>query len=90
MYSQRLTHDKFTDSIIGGIVAPLSNGPVYFDCYPNFSVYAFDETLGDILKLQIRTTGFSMNAKRTNIAIQARGCFRHTNTMFPAVLTYSQ
>lgn len=27
-----------------------------------------------------------MNDKRTNIAIQARGCFRHTNTMFPAVL----
>jgi hypothetical protein len=27
-----------------------------------------------------------MNAKRTNIAIQARGCFRHTNTMFPVVL----
>jgi hypothetical protein len=48
-----LTHNKFTDSIIGGIVAPLSNGPVYFDCYPNFAVSATDETLGDILKLQI-------------------------------------
>jgi len=81
-----LTHDKFTDSIIGGIVAPLSNGPVYFDCYPNFAVSAFDETLADILKLQILTTGFQMKAKRTNIAIQIRGCFRHTNTMFPAVL----
>jgi hypothetical protein len=41
-----LTHNKFTDSIIGGIVAPLSNGPVYFDCYPNFSVSVTDETLG--------------------------------------------
>jgi hypothetical protein len=58
-----LTHDKFTDSIIGGIVAPLSNGPVYFDCYPNFVVSSFDETLGDILMLQIRTTGFSMKEK---------------------------
>jgi hypothetical protein len=55
-----LTHNKFTDSLIGGIVAPLSNGPVYFDCYPNFSVYTFDENLADILKLQIRTTGFDM------------------------------
>lgn len=81
-----LTHDKFIDSIIGGIVAPLSNGPVYFDCYPNFVVSAFDETLGDILKLQILTTGFHMKAKRRNIAILAKGCFRYTNTMYPAVL----
>lgn len=81
-----LTHEKFTDSIIGGIVAPLSNGPVYFDCYPNFTVSAFDETLGDILKLQILTIGFHMKAKRRNIAILAKGCFRYTNTMYPAVL----
>jgi hypothetical protein len=81
-----MTHDKFTDSIIGGIVAPLSNGPVYFDCYPNFAASVTDETLGDILKLQILTSGFSMNKKRQNIAILAKGCFRYTNTMYPAVL----
>lgn len=81
-----LTHEKFTDSIIGGIVAPLSNGPVYFDCYPNFTVSAFDETLGDILKLQILTIGFHMKAKRRNIAILAKGCFRYTNTMYPAII----
>ena len=27
-----------------------------------------------------------MHSSRTNITVQARGCFRHTNTMFPAVL----
>jgi hypothetical protein len=81
-----MTHNKFTDSLIGGIVALLSNGPIYFDCYPNFSAYTFDENLGDILKLQIRTTGFDMCQTKTNISIQTRGCFRHTNTLFPAVL----
>jgi hypothetical protein len=81
-----MTHNKFTDSLIGGIVAPLSNGPVYFDCYPNFSAYTFDENIENILKLQIRTTGFDMCPTRTNISIQTRGCFRHTNTLFPAVL----
>jgi hypothetical protein len=81
-----MTHNKFTDSLIGGIVAPLSNGPVYFDCYPNFSAYTFDENIENILKLQIRTTGFDMCPTRTNISIQIRGCFRHTNTLFPAVL----
>jgi hypothetical protein len=81
-----LTHNKFTDSIIAGIVAPLSNGPVYFDFYPNFVVSAYDETLGDILKLQILTTGFDMKTKRRNIAILVKGCFRYTNTMYLVVL----
>ena len=81
-----LTHNKFTDSLIGGVVAPLSNVPVWFDCYPNFSFYSFDEHLADILKLQIKTTGFDMRSKWTNISTQTRGCFRHTNTMYPAVL----
>ena len=48
-----LTHNKYTDSLIGGIVAPLLNGPVYFDCYPNFSVYVFDEHIKYIVQLQI-------------------------------------
>jgi hypothetical protein len=81
-----MTHNKFTDSLIGGIVAPLSNGPVYFVCYPNFSAYTFDKNIENILKLQIRTTGFDMCPTRKNIYVQVRGCFRHTNTLFPAVL----
>jgi hypothetical protein len=81
-----LTHNKFTDSIIGGIAAPLSNGPVYFDCFPNFSTSVTDETLADILKLQILTTGFDMRGKRQNIGILAKGCFWYTNTMYPAIL----
>ena len=48
-----LNHNKYTESIIGGIVAPLSNGLVWFDCYPNFSVYVFDENIDKILQLQI-------------------------------------
>ena len=64
-----MNHNKFIDSLIGCIVAPLSNGPVYFDCFGNFSVYTFEKNLGDILKLQIRTTGFDMCQTRTNISI---------------------
>lgn len=80
-----LTHNRYTDSIIGGIVASLSDGPVYFDCFPNFSIYVFDETIKDILQLQIHTTGFDMKRKRNNIAIQTKACFRHTNTLWPAI-----
>jgi hypothetical protein len=52
----------------------------------NFSVYTFDENLVDILKLHICTTGFDMCQTRKNISIQTRGCFRHTNTLYPAVM----
>jgi hypothetical protein len=68
-----LTHNKFTDSLIGGIVAPLSNGPVYFDCYPNFSIYTFDENIENILKLQIRTTGFDMCPTRNKHICPSKG-----------------
>lgn len=80
-----LTHNRYTDSIIGGIVAPLSDGPVYFDCFPNFSIYVFNEIIKDILQLQIHTTSFDMKRKRNNIAIQTKACFRHTNTLWPAI-----
>ena len=65
-----MTHNKYIGSLIGGIVAPLSDGPVYFDCYPNFSVYTFDETIDQILQLQIQTTGFDM--KRREIILPSR------------------
>lgn len=68
------------------MVAPLSNGPVYFDYYPNFSVYTFDEHIKDILQLQVQTIGLDMKKKRNNIAIQTCGCLRHTNTLYPGVL----
>lgn len=80
-----LTHNKYIDSLIGGIVAPLSHGPVYFDCFPNFFVYTYDETIDQILQLQIQTTGFDMLKKRNNITIHTKGCFRHTNTLWPAI-----
>lgn len=48
-----LTHNKYIDSLIGGIVSPLSHGPVFFNCYPNFFIYVHDETINDILQLQI-------------------------------------
>ena len=72
--------------MIGGIVAPLSSGPVYFDYYPNFSVYVFDDHIKDIMQLQIQTSGFDMKKNKSNIYIQTRGCFRHTNTFYPIVL----
>lgn len=37
-----LTHNKYTDSLIGGIIAPLSNDLVFLHYHPNFSVYVFD------------------------------------------------
>ena len=68
------------------MVAPLSNGLIYFDCYPNFFVYTFEEHIKYILQLKVQTTGFNMKKKRNNIAIQDCGCFRHTNTLYPIVL----
>jgi len=66
-----MMHNEYIDSIIGGIVAPLFDGPVYFNYYPNFSVYTFDETIDHILQLQIQTTGFNMK-KKSKIVLPPR------------------
>jgi len=81
-----LSHNKYIDSLLEGIIAPLSNGPVWFDCYPNFCMYVFDEHIKDILQLQIKTSGFDMKRKRTNIFIHTRGFVYHTNTLYLVVL----
>ena len=57
-----------------------------FDCHPNFSIYVYDEHIKDILQLQIKTYGFDMKKKRTNIFVHTGGCFRHTNTLYHVVL----
>lgn len=46
-----LTHNKYSDSLIGRMVTPLSNALVYFDCYQNVFVYTFDEHIKYILQL---------------------------------------
>ena len=39
------------------VESSLYQGPIYFNCYPNFSVSLIDETILQTLELDIETSG---------------------------------
>jgi hypothetical protein len=42
------------------VESSLYNGPIYFDCYPNFAVSLKDKTVLQALELDIETSGYNM------------------------------
>ena len=48
-------HIRFSDSLLGSIETSLSNGPIHFNCFPDFSVCINDSTVIKALTLNIKT-----------------------------------
>jgi hypothetical protein len=42
------------------VESSLFQGPIYFNCYPNFAVSLTDETVLQTLELDIETSGYNM------------------------------
>ena len=53
-------HIQFDDSLLGTIQTSLSCGPIYFDCFPNFTVSLHDPHIMKALTLNIKTQGTLM------------------------------
>ena len=51
-------HKKFTDSLLGIIESTLGEGPIYFNCFPNFFVALSDINVLKALTLNIQTQGY--------------------------------
>lgn len=51
---------KFMDSILGIIESTLIEGPIYFDCFPNFSIHLRDRSVIKSLIIDVKTHGFEM------------------------------
>ncbi|KAL0017284.1 hypothetical protein SO802_004353 [Lithocarpus litseifolius] len=50
-------HLRFKDSLLGTIQTSLSNGPVHFNCFPNFTLHLHDPHIMKALTLNIKTHG---------------------------------
>ena len=53
-------HIRFNDSLLGTIESNLSDGPVHFNCFPNFVVHLHDPHGMKTLTLNIKTYGTLM------------------------------
>ena len=62
-------HLKYRDSIIGAVQAGLNDGPVYFQCFPNFTIKLRDADILDSVVLHVKTHGFKFKEGNSLVSI---------------------
>ena len=78
-------HLSFTDSLLGCVESTLSEGPIYFNCFPNFSVHLHDHNVHRSLIVDLKTCGFNMEEGTSNLALIYRVYCKVMNTLCPDV-----
>uniref|UniRef100_A0A5B6ZLL3 Uncharacterized protein n=1 Tax=Davidia involucrata TaxID=16924 RepID=A0A5B6ZLL3_DAVIN len=68
-------HLRFKDSRLSMIESSLSDGPVYFNSYPNFPVSLMDPNILHVLTLNVKTLGFQ-GSQNNDIAVVYRVYYR--------------
>ncbi|XP_070034473.1 uncharacterized protein [Nicotiana tomentosiformis] len=71
---------NFDDSLLGILQSNLANGPVYFNCYPNFSVDINDPNVMDTLTLNVKTKNMNSKINTREVAIIHRVYYRLMDT----------
>lgn len=69
-------HSKFEDSLLGKLQFSLCDGPIYFNCFPNFLVSLMDPSVFDCLNLSIKTNGYNMVQGSLPIALEFRVVYK--------------
>ncbi|KAK2993467.1 hypothetical protein RJ640_015151, partial [Escallonia rubra] len=77
-------HLSFDDSLLGMVETSLCNGPMYFNCYPNFSVSLSDPHIMDVLTLDIKTQRYNMRPQGQNLVLIYRIYYKAMSTICPA------
>ncbi|EYU18270.1 hypothetical protein MIMGU_mgv1a018017mg, partial [Erythranthe guttata] len=78
-------HNKFHDSLLGIVESSLCDGPIYFSCFPNFTLSLTDPTLMHALCLDIKSEGFNMMQGAENIILLYRIQYKVMNTVIPRI-----
>ncbi|KAK9996670.1 hypothetical protein SO802_021356 [Lithocarpus litseifolius] len=73
-------HIRFNDSLLGTIETSLSNGPVHFDCFPNFTIHLHDPHVMKALTLNSKTHGTLMVQGTSQIALIDRVYYKCIKT----------
>ena len=73
-------HLEYQDSIIGAVQAGLNDGPVSFQCYPNFTVRIRDADILDSVVLHIKTHDFKIKPGNSHVSIITRFAYKSMNT----------
>ena len=71
---------NFDDSLLGLLQSNLTDGPVYFNCYPNFSVDINDPNVTDTLTLNVKTKNLNSKTDSREISVVYRVYYRLMKT----------
>ncbi|KAM7462318.1 hypothetical protein LguiA_030439 [Lonicera macranthoides] len=82
-------HNKFLDSLLGMIQTSLCDGPVYFNCFPNFSVSMTDKHILDTLTLNIQMNGYELKEGCEHINVTYKVHYKVMNTLSPNAKRYN-
>ena len=74
-------HLDYRDSIIGAVQARLNDGPVYFQCYPNFTLRLRDADILDSVVLHVKTHGFKFKEGNSLVSIITRFAYKSHDYM---------
>ena len=69
LYLRDDRHLRFNDSLLGMMETSLHNGPVYFNCYPNFALTLADRNIMAALTLNIKTNSYYIKEGSEPLAI---------------------
>ncbi|GAV70376.1 LOW QUALITY PROTEIN: zf-CCHC domain-containing protein/MP domain-containing protein, partial [Cephalotus follicularis] len=83
-------HLNFDDSLIGAIETSLCNGPVYFDGYPDLTIFLTDKNILETLKINIKLHGYNMLPGSEIIAIIHHVHYKATNSICPKSVNLSK
>ena len=73
-------HLDYRDSIIGAVQAGLNDGPVYFQCFPSFTVRLRDADILDSVVLHVKTQGFKFKEGNSLVSIITRFAYKSMTT----------
>ena len=69
-------HLDYRDSIIEAIQVGLNDGPVYFQCFPNFTIRLRDVDILDSVVLHVKTHGFKFKEGNSPVSIITRFAYK--------------
>lgn len=73
---------KFEDSLLGAVQSNLCNGPIYFNCAPNFQVSLPDPTILNTLVLNVHLPEIKFQNERHEYLLLYRIYFKQTTSEF--------
>jgi hypothetical protein len=72
----------YQDALLGMVESSLYKGPIYFNCYPNFTVSLTDETMLQTLELDIEISSYNMLEGAQPLVIVYRIYYKLMKTTF--------